>query len=536
MERDDMRLNIQNKITLYISGILIIIFALSLWGFLSYSIGLARENIEKQQFAMTELIASSIDDKLGSYLAAIAEVGQEVKPDYFGNHEKAQAFLDEHRSLLSIFDNGMFLFDADYTLVAETPYIEGRRGIKSDRLLLFLKNVQKNDFPDISNPYLSKKSDVPAIAMAVPINDRNGRFIGFLIGSIYLTRDYFFEEVMGQKIGNNGYLYLFSTDRTMILHPDKKRILKQDVPLGANKLYDEAIEGFEGSGETINSLGVPQIASFKRLRTVDWILATAYPQDEAYSPIRRMRTSLLFAAVLITLLSIVLVWLLTRKITTSLNSFTEQVRNISEHPDVISEIHIDSNDEVTLLASTFNSLMHKLTLTRNTLEKLTRIDHLTGLFNRRHLELEAPKLISLSKRKNASTAVVLIDIDHFKNINDTVGHEAGDTVLVDLSHILQNVVRPYDLLVRYGGEEFLVLLPLSSSQEAMEFAERIRSTIQGTPISVNHEELSLTVSIGVYVAEQIHNLQEAIAYADDALYKAKNNGRNQVCQLPEINA
>jgi diguanylate cyclase (GGDEF)-like protein len=531
-----MRLGIQKKLTLYISGILIIVFSLVLWGFLSYSISSTRENIEKQQFAMTELIASSIDGKLGTYLATITEISQELNSDHFVNPEKAQAFLDGYRGLLSIFDNGMFLFDADYTLVAETPYIKGRRGIKSDPLTPFLKNVKKNDFPDISNPYLSKKTDAPAIAIAVPLSDRNGRFQGFLIGSINLTKDYFIEEVMGYKIGNKGYLYLFNTERTMILHPDKTRIMKQDVTLGANKLFDKAIQGFEGSGETVNSRGVPQIASFKHLKTVDWILATVYSQDEAYSPIRRMRASLFAAAALVTLLTILLVWLLTSKITSSLNSFTVQVRNISEHPEGIHEIHIDSNDEVTLLASTFNGFMRKLNQAHETLEELTRTDHLTGLFNRRHLELEAPKLISLSKRKNSSTAVVMIDIDHFKKINDTAGHEAGDSVLVELAQILHNAVRPYDLLVRYGGEEFLVLLPLSSSQEAIEFAERIRRTVQDTPINVNLEEFSLTVSIGVYVAEQIPNLQEAIAYADGALYKAKNNGRNQICQAPYMPA
>ncbi|HXE96968.1 MAG TPA: GGDEF domain-containing protein [Dongiaceae bacterium] len=531
-----MRLGIQKKLTLYISGILIVIFALILWGFLYYSISSTRENIEKQQFAMTELIASSIDGKLGTYLATISDVAQELNSDHFANPEKAQVFLDGYRGLLSIFDNGMFLFDADYTLVAETPYLKGRRGIKSGSLMPFLKNVQKNDFPDISNPYLSKKSEVPAIAMAVPLRNSNGSFQGFLIGSINLTKDYFVEEILGYKIGNKGYLYLFNTERTMILHPDKTRIMKQDVPLGANKLFDKAIQGYEGSGETINSRGVPQIASFKRLKTVDWILASVYSQEEAYSPIRRMRAFLFAAAVLVTLLSIVLVWMLTSKITSSLNSFTDQVRNISEHPEGIHKIHIDSNDEITLLASTFNSFMHKLKLAHESLEELTRTDHLTGLFNRRHLELEAPKLISLSKRKNTSTAVVLIDIDHFKNINDTAGHEAGDMVLVGLAQILQNAVRPYDLLVRYGGEEFLVLLPLSSRQEAMEFAERIRRIIEDTPINIDHQELSLTVSIGVYVAEQILNLQEAISFADGALYKAKNNGRNQVCQAQDMPA
>lgn len=531
-----MRLGIKNKLTLYFSGFLIIIFALILWGFLTYSIRSTRENIEKQQFAMTELIASSIDDKLGTYLSTISQVSTEVKSDHFADPEKAQVLLDGYRGLISIFDNGIFLFDAKYTLVAETPYIKGRRGIKVDTLMPFLKKVQKDDFPDISVPYLSRKSNLPAIAMAVPVNDLNGQIQGFLVGSINLTKDYFIEEILGYKIGNKGYLYLFNTNRTMILHPDIKRIMKQDVPLGANKLFDKAIQGFEGSGETVNSRGVPQIASFKRLKTVDWILATVYPQDEAYSPIRRIRASLFTAAVLVTLLSIVLVRLLTSKITSSLNSFTDQVRNISEHPEAMLEIHIDSNDEVTLLASTFNSLMHKLNLAHETLLKLTRTDYLTGLFNRRHLELEAPTLISLSKRKNTSTAVVMIDIDHFKIINDTAGHEAGDMVLVDLAKILQKAVRPYDLLVRYGGEEFLVLLPLSTSQEAMEFAERIRRTIQDTPINVNHEELSLTVSIGVYAAEQILDLQEAIAYADGALYKAKNNGRNQICQAPDMSA
>jgi len=524
-----MKLGIQKKLVIIFSGFLVIVFSVILWAFLSYSIRMTRENIAKHQFAMTELLARGIDDKLGTYLSTVAQLSQNVKPDYFVNPEKAQVFLDDHRGLLSIFDNGIFLFDNTYTLIAETPYSAGLRGNKAGVLTPFLESVKNNDFPDISNPYLSSKSKAPAIAVSSPVSDKKGHVIGFLVGSINLSKDYFVEELMGYKIGKTGYLYLFNADRTIIVHPDKTRIMKQDVPLGVNKYFDMAVKGFEGSGETVNSRGVAQLVSFKHLRTVNWILASAYPQDEAYAPVRDIRVSLLAAAALITFCSIILVWVLTSRIIAGLNNFTGQVRNIMEHPEGKHQITIDSNDEVTLLATTFNCLMSELDLTREELEKMTRTDHLTGLFNRRHLELEAPKLIQLSERKTTSTAVVMVDIDHFKKINDNYGHEAGDAVLVRLAAILQKSVRPYDLLVRYGGEEFLVLLPLCTSQESVEISERIRSAIQDTPIIFNNEELSITVSLGIYVADQIDDLQSAITLADGALYSAKNSGRNRVC-------
>jgi diguanylate cyclase (GGDEF)-like protein len=527
-----MRMGIQKKLALSLSSFLLIVFGFSCWGIISFSTRLQRENIQKQQFAMTELIARSIDDKLGTYLATIAQVASAVPADAFENPAKAQAFLDSHLDLRSVFDNGIVLFDTKPSLVAESPFIEGRRGTRVQRLKQFLRSVGENDFPDVSNPYISPKTNAPAIVMAAPITDRSKRLRGFLVGSINLTRDYFIESLMSYKIGKKGYLYLFNTERTMILHPDKNRIMRNDIPPGSNKLLDRAIEGFEGSGETINSKGVPQIASFKRLKVVDWILATAYPQEEAYAPIKRMRNYLIAAASLVTLLSIVLIWLLTSRITASLDSFTGQVRLIRENPERSHEIDIVSSDEVSLLADTFNGLMRELDLARDSLDKMTRTDHLTGLFNRRHLEIEAPKLMAISERQNASTAVLMVDIDHFKRINDAYGHETGDAVLMHLAEMLPEAVRPYDLVVRHGGDEFLLLMPLTTSDGAMEVAERLRSNIQDTPVSHGKEKLSITVSIGVYVFEQMHDVQEAIARADAALYDAKYSGRNRVCLAP----
>jgi len=527
-----MRLGMQQRFALTFSGFLIIVFALILWGFLSYSVNLTRDNIQKQQFAMTELIARSIDDKLGTYLATIAQESGEVGPGCFTDPAQARAFLEEHRGLVSIFDNGIFLFDADYNLRGETPRFPGRKDTRAVRLQAFLESVKRHNFPDISNPYLSSKTGAPALAVAAPVSGPGGRTLGFLVGSIDLNKDYFAEEIMGYKVGKTGYLYLFNTERTMILHPDKRRIMERNIPAGGNKLFDRAIQGFEGSGETVSSRGVPQIVSFKRLKTVDWILASAYPQAEAYAPIRRLRSFLFVAATLATLFSILLVWLLTSKITAGLASFTDQVRRIGEHPEGAHQIRIDSSGEVNLLAAAFNGLMVELDESRRRLEEMTRTDHLTGLYNRRHLELEAPRLLTLARRENAATALLVADVDHFKQINDSYGHEVGDAVLVHLATVLRKAVRPYDLVVRYGGEEFLMLLPLVTADEALEAAERIRRTVRDTPLCVNRETLSITVSIGVYVAGRIDDLPDAVARADEALYEAKRAGRNRVCLAP----
>lgn len=527
-----MQLGMQKRFALTFSGFLIIVFGLILWGTLTYLVRLPRDSFWKQQFAMTELIARSIDDKLGTYLVTIAMISAEADPGVLNDHEKARTFLKYHRGLLGVFDNGLFLFGADYTLKAEVPTFEDRRETSAVRLRPFLESVKKHNFPDISNPYISPKTGTPAIAIAAPISGRDGRLLGFLVGSVNLNEDFFVEEIMGYKIGKTGYLYLFNTDRTMILHPDKNRIMKRDVPPGVNRLFDQAIQGFEGTGETVNSRGVPQIVSFKRLRTVDWILASAFPQAEAYAPVRRLRSYLLGAAALVTLVSIVLVWLLTGKITAGLASFTDQVRRIREHPEEGHEIRIDSGGEVNLLAAAFNGLMGKLDETSQKLKELTRTDHLTGLYNRRHLEAEAPRLLSLANRENGASALLMVDVDHFKQVNDSHGHEVGDAVLVHLGTVLRKAVRPYDLVVRYGGEEFLVLLPLITTEEAMEAAERIRCTVRDTPICVNRETLSVTVSIGVYAARGIRDLQDAVARADEALYEAKRGGRNRVCLAP----
>jgi diguanylate cyclase (GGDEF)-like protein/PAS domain S-box-containing protein len=168
------------------------------------------------------------------------------------------------------------------------------------------------------------------------------------------------------------------------------------------------------------------------------------------------------------------------------------------------------------------------------LQLQARVDYLTGLFNRRHFieqgELELSRALRYSKQLSA----FMIDIDYFKQVNDTHGHRAGDMVLQALSQICKEALRDVDLIGRMGGEEFAVLLPETSHEKAAEVAERLRETIAATPIVIETGlPLHITVSIGVTtLTGKDSNIDMLLNQADTALYQAKETGRNRICGAP----
>ena len=163
------------------------------------------------------------------------------------------------------------------------------------------------------------------------------------------------------------------------------------------------------------------------------------------------------------------------------------------------------------------------------LQAVARTDPLTEIANRRAFIEAAEAEFLRFKRFNAATSVLMIDIDHFKTINDSFGHEVGDHALVALASTLKSLARATDLPARFGGEEFVVLLNGTSSEGASEVAERIRQEIAALSISAGKQHFSMTVSIGVAsFGSSDDSWSQAIARADAAMYRAKSQGRNQV--------
>ncbi len=168
-------------------------------------------------------------------------------------------------------------------------------------------------------------------------------------------------------------------------------------------------------------------------------------------------------------------------------------------------------------------------------ERMACRDSLTDLYNRRaFLEMARP-IWSTAQRNQRPMTMIMIDIDHFKQVNDQFGHEVGDNALMQTADLLTHVCRAGDLLSRWGGEEFLLLLPETDLEQACVFAERIRISLEALCLPIESDSLFLTASLGVAECGQKKCLEEMIKEADVLLYKAKRNGRNQyACEKPEL--
>ncbi len=188
------------------------------------------------------------------------------------------------------------------------------------------------------------------------------------------------------------------------------------------------------------------------------------------------------------------------------------------------------DQEVLLLEDLLCLLINPL---RNAIEHLTALrsalhDPLTGVHNRTALEPALNRDIDLAKRHTSDVSVLLLDLDHFKKVNDTYGHPAGDAVLIAFTNSLQEIVRDSDMVFRFGGEEFIILLSKTDTEGAIKLADRICKTIANLTTHYHEQSIKTTVSIGVASLMPGDTNLSLLEKADQALYRAKHEGRNRV--------
>lgn len=167
------------------------------------------------------------------------------------------------------------------------------------------------------------------------------------------------------------------------------------------------------------------------------------------------------------------------------------------------------------------------------LSDLVSTDALTGLFNFRHFKTILQAEMDRSKRSGIPTSLVLVDLDHFKSVNDTYGHEVGNRALKHVAEILIGEVRTTDIVCRYGGEEFAVIFPETHLNLAVKVADRIRRHVNDSPLPIDDGEIKLTASMGasVYMKTSILDLVDFVDSVDKYLYEAKQSGRNCICHI-----
>ncbi|MEL6814401.1 MAG: diguanylate cyclase [Cyanobacteria bacterium J06598_3] len=183
--------------------------------------------------------------------------------------------------------------------------------------------------------------------------------------------------------------------------------------------------------------------------------------------------------------------------------------------------------------SELKSQLKEIEALRDQLKEQSIRDRLTGLFNRRYFEETLPAELTKAKRSGSSLSIMLLDIDHFKKVNDTYGHLAGDEALRRFAQIMQQHIRTSDIACRYGGEEFVIALPQMTLAEACDRANNIRETFKATALTFNGQLFYATVSIGIGTFPDITGTQsQLLQQVDQALYTAKANGRDRIETVP----
>lgn len=188
--------------------------------------------------------------------------------------------------------------------------------------------------------------------------------------------------------------------------------------------------------------------------------------------------------------------------------------------------------DATLLSLALAHQFRAIQIEHKLAEQLAAKDSLTGLNNRRAFIEKAQLVWSMAQRTKRELSVIILDIDHFKSINDNYGHAAGDAALVVVSKVLSDSARDVDVVARWGGEEFLILLPETRLKSALVMAERLKNAIENIRVPVQGAEISFTASFGVAHKASHENLDELISEADAYLYQSKTNGRNRISSSP----
>jgi diguanylate cyclase (GGDEF)-like protein/PAS domain S-box-containing protein len=645
------------RMTLAVTGLILVLMLITGMVSLAFFEREYEQNMTAQQSDVVRYLASDVDAALTNIKEALAVNARTVPDNALTDPHAAQTFLASRTGLRRFFNNHLHLYALDGHLIGTSEQHHHDTSESIANLPYFIETVRQAK-PVISDPTIHGHTKEQAnIIFTAPVTGKNGRVVAVMTGSFNLYENNPLSRYAAVKLGKSGILRLISSNGIVLFHERTDRIL-QRASQGAGPLIEKTLRDGTTSGRHLGVSNQILIASMQRLKSVDWILAASYPEDEVYAQARKVRIWFVVATLAGMGVAALVVVMMMRLLTRPLAQLAHHVAALPEKEGNDRFIHLPVNGEIGNLTSAFNSMVHEIDQSTQALrnsEQRYRIvteftddftywrrpdgsfefispaclevtgynreelfanpelmeemihpddrvmleqlaaeigenascsdeeieyrintkggstrwvrhtcrpifdenlvykgrrgcrsditerkqladqvshmvlhDLLTGLPNR---SLFADRLFLATAQKERHdremTVVLFFGIDRFKVINDTLGHDVGDRLLIMISERLRKLLHADDTLCRFGGDVFTFILPARESRhEAVTMSYRILASLSD-PFNPSGQQVTLTGSIGIAIYPQDGNDAETLQKnAETAMYDAKRSGKN----------
>ncbi len=483
--------------------------------------------VEGQQLALANYVARDIDGKILQRQALLESLAASLPLDALGKPGRLRDWLKERYNYQALFSAGLFVVDARGVAIADYPVLPGRENADySDRDYI---RVGLEGRSNVGRPIIGRAAREPVLPLAVPIRNGRNEVVGVLAGITALAAPGFLEALQQTRIGGKtgGFLLVSPQDELFVASSQADMVLKRTPPTGVNALHDKAMAGFRGSGVTVNAQGVEEVSAIASVPSTGWFVVARLPGSEAFATVERTKAFLLRGSMLTLLVFVLLVPLGLWLVFKPLFRAAERADRMTQGELPLEPLPVVRNDEVGHLISAFNRLLAKLNVNQAELARIAHHDELTGLPNRALLYDRLQQALARARRRNAELALLFMDLDGFKEVNDSFGHKAGDDMLRQVALRFASVIREADTLARVGGDEFVLLIgDLEGHAENVAgiVANKCIAALRA-PIRVAGQECTVGVSIGIALGRGQTPVDALLQAADQAMYEAKKAGR-----------
>ena len=479
-----------------------------------------------QLLTLANYVAKDIDHDIVERRESLARLAGKFPVDLLQDPKQLQSWLAERYEINPLFSQGLAVLDLSGVALADYPALPERVGMSfTDRD--YFRQALLGEFA-IGRPIIGQVSSLPVLPMAIPLRDAAGKVRAVLAGVSALHSPNFMEALYATRIGTAGALVLVSPrDKLLVTASDSSVELAPVPQEGKHPQYDKAMKGFRGVGLDTNAQGIEELAAVASVPSSGWFVVARLPASEAFAPIDRLRGFILLnTTILAVFFSVLLAFVMRWQLRPLVNAAGHADRmTLGETP--FEPLPVARTDEVGHLTTAFNRLLAKLLESRAELQHIAHHDTLTGLPNRQLLADRMKQALARAQRTQRSVAVLFLDLDGFKLINDRSGHEAGDAALREVADRLNKVVRREDTLARVGGDEFVILLSdlNENARTSAEMVARKCLEIFQQPFIINDQSCRLGTSIGIAIGDDKRSPDKLLIAADEAMYRAKEAGR-----------